>query len=510
MLEEARSLSERLRRYVPEAVAEELESGADPDAAEREVSILFVDLRDDSRYAESHGPEEVFSTLNRYAETASALVESHGGHVVEFSGDGLLAVFGAPRALEAKEQAAVEAGCAIPRAVEGLRGSGETALAVAVGIATGPAFVGSIRAADRLIWSAVGHTTNLATRLQSLARELDAQVVIDATTWESCGDHAAAFECRAGIEIRGRSDPHDLYVVPIEQRHAPAPSGGAERRAEDWTGRVLAGRYRVESRLGEGGMATAYRARDRRLDRDVVVKVPRPELLLQPGYRERFALEVRHLIQLEHPHVVKIHDAGEDDRVPYAVVQYLRGGDLRERLDRSGCLRPDEIPTWLTPIADALDHLHAADLVHRDVKPDNLLFDERGHAFLSDFGITTAASDGTDAHVADLTGTGLVLGAARYSAPESGERAFAPAYDQYALGVVVYEALSGEQPFDAEHPLDLLLAKRQEEPVPLSERVPELPPPLSEAVMRALARDPGARFPSCGQFALACATAADA
>ena len=186
VIREAREMQESLRRYVPGAVAEQLASGAELTSGEREVSVLFVDLRGYTGFAESRRAEEIFSTVNRYTETVSQIVQRHAGSVVEFNGDGMMAVFGAPRELAHKERAAVEAGREIVEAVAALsrsrtagRAGEDGRLSVGVGIATGEAFVGNIQAVDRMIWSAIGNTTNLAARLQSLTRDLDASLVID-------------------------------------------------------------------------------------------------------------------------------------------------------------------------------------------------------------------------------------------------------------------------------------------------------------------------------------------
>jgi len=216
---EAHAMQESLRRYVPGAIAEQLSSGAELTSGEREVSVLFVDIRGYTGFAESRAAEEIFSTVNRYTETVSHIVQKHGGSVVEFNGDGMMAVFGAPRELAHKERAAVEGGREIVEAVAALAVEGAqgepTTLSVGVGIATGDAFVGNIQAVDRMIWSAIGNTTNLAARLQSLTRELDASVVIDAATWERAQSAAGDFDKRPGVVIRGRRETQDVYALPL-------------------------------------------------------------------------------------------------------------------------------------------------------------------------------------------------------------------------------------------------------------------------------------------------------
>jgi class 3 adenylate cyclase len=217
---EAQAMQESLRRYVPGAIAEQLGSGDELVSGEREVSVLFVDIRGYTSFSESRKAEEIFSTVSRYTETVSEIVRKHGGSVVEFNGDGMMTVFGAPREIAHKERAAVEAGREIVEAVGALTiedAQGEqTKLSVGVGIATGEAFVGNIQAVDRMIWSAIGNTTNLAARLQSLTRDLDAALVIDPATWERAQPAAADFDKRPEVPIRGRRETQDVYALPMQ------------------------------------------------------------------------------------------------------------------------------------------------------------------------------------------------------------------------------------------------------------------------------------------------------
>jgi class 3 adenylate cyclase len=209
-----RAMQEALRRYVPGAVAEQLASGAAPAEGEREVAVLFVDIRGYTHFSEGHRSEELFSTVNRYTEAVSEAVRAQGGAVVEFNGDGMMAVFGAPAELAHKERAAVAAGRAILVAVARLPvEGGEGPLTVGVGIATGPAYVGSLRAVDRLIWTALGTTTNLASRLQALTRELDVPLVVDRATWERLGTTAADFELHPAVTLRGLRHAEDVYAL---------------------------------------------------------------------------------------------------------------------------------------------------------------------------------------------------------------------------------------------------------------------------------------------------------
>jgi class 3 adenylate cyclase len=221
MIEESRKMQEALRRYVPGAVLGQLEQGTKLERGVCEVSVMFVDLRGYVGLSEDRAPQEIFATLTGYTKTVSDVVIQHGGQLVDFSGDGVMAVFGAPQPLREKERAALAAARAVVEAVGRLpspRPDGAP-LAAGVGVASGPAFVGTIGAADRTIWSVVGNTTNLAARLQALTRELDASIAIDAGTRQGAGDAADDLLRREGVVIRGRRRREDVYLLP---RSAPA------------------------------------------------------------------------------------------------------------------------------------------------------------------------------------------------------------------------------------------------------------------------------------------------
>jgi class 3 adenylate cyclase len=216
---QARVMQDALRRYVPEPVAARLASGQEPEAGEREISVLFVDIRGYTTHSEGWTNAENFSVVNRYTETVSRVIRHYGGTIVEFTGDGVMAVFGAPDPLLQKERAAVEAGRAIVAAVRSLAperaGPKSRPLEVGVGIATGQAFVGNIQSVDRLIWTAIGNTANLGARLQSLTRDLNAAIVIDAATWVAAGESAADFERHERMPIRGYRRTEDVYALPL-------------------------------------------------------------------------------------------------------------------------------------------------------------------------------------------------------------------------------------------------------------------------------------------------------
>jgi class 3 adenylate cyclase len=226
IVQKERAMRESLGRYVPAPVAARLAAGREVEGGEREITVLFVDIRGYTTYSEGRDTERVFSIVNRYTEHVSDVVRQHGGTVVEFLGDGVMAVFGAPDPLPGHARAAVSAAHGIVETVARLDlggDDGEAPIAVGVGLATGRAFVGNIRAADRLIYTAVGDTVNLASRIQGLTRELRASVAIDDATHAAAGDAAAAFTAHPGARIRGRAEPVDLWLLPLaEPRLSPA------------------------------------------------------------------------------------------------------------------------------------------------------------------------------------------------------------------------------------------------------------------------------------------------
>jgi serine/threonine protein kinase/WD40 repeat protein len=272
--------------------------------------------------------------------------------------------------------------------------------------------------------------------------------------------------------------------------------------------RLANNRYQVLQRLGEGGMATVYKARDNNLDADVVIKIPKPSLLADPEYTKRFTREIRALVKLNHPHIVKVLDVGENNGVPYVVMQYLTGGSLQDQITTSkdgartaGPLAA--LPCWLDKVANSLDFIHKEGYVHRDVKPANILFDSHGNAYLGDFGIAKVlAADQDLKQSVSLTGTGVVLGTPAYMGPEFVMGLpYDGRVDQYALAVTVFEIMAGRTPFEATTPGAMLVKQTTETARPLSELVAGASLELAAAVQKGLSKDPNNRFPSCSAFA---------
>ena len=254
--------------------------------------------------------------------------------------------------------------------------------------------------------------------------------------------------------------------------------------------------YRVESLLGRGGMGVVYLAHDPSLERPVALKLIAPEMVQDEEFRARFLREPKLAASLDHPNVIPIYEAGEHDGQLYLAMRYVKGTDLRAALERDGKLTPERTIEVLAQIAEALDAAHERGLVHRDVKPGNVLLDEAGHPYLTDFGITKPAEG-------DSTDTGQMLGTVDYLAPEQirGEPVDGRT-DCYALACVLYECLAGAPPFRERTEAETLWAHMQGDPRPLRGR-----PELNRVLERALAKERNARYRTCVEFVGAAAEA---
>lgn len=253
---------------------------------------------------------------------------------------------------------------------------------------------------------------------------------------------------------------------------------------------LLAGRYELAEPLGTGGMAQVNAARDRVLDRRVAVKLIHPGQLRDPVSRERFAREAKAAAALHHPNTVAVFDYGDDDGRPFIVMELVDGPSLADRLSSGGPLSVDETTRIGGAVLAGLAAAHERGLVHRDVKPSNILLPGDGGVKLADFGIATIADPS-----ATLTSAGQVIGTPRYLPPEcaGGQRA-TPASDVYSLGAVLYECLAGKAPFDAETPVAIAVAHRNE-PVPsLTAAAPQTPPAVASVIERALTKEPADRY----------------
>ena len=264
---------------------------------------------------------------------------------------------------------------------------------------------------------------------------------------------------------------------------------------------ALAERYTIERELGAGGMATVYLANDRRHDRPVAIKVLQPELAAAVG-AERFAREIRVLARLRHPFILPLHDSGEVSGRLYYVMPFVDGESLGARLRRTGRLPVREAVQIAREIADALAYAHSEGVVHRDVKPENILISRQGHALLADFGIARGGARSPRDH---LTGVGLTIGTPAYMSPEQamGEANVGGASDIYSLGVTLYEMLAGRPPFISGSAATVAMQHLTALVPPLASVGAAAPPNVEQAVLRALAKEPEARFATAAELAAA-------
>ena len=260
---------------------------------------------------------------------------------------------------------------------------------------------------------------------------------------------------------------------------------------------ALAGRYRLDRELGAGGMATVYLAHDLKHDRQVAIKVLRPELAAVIG-AERFLSEIKTTANLQHPHILPLFDSGESDSFLFYVMPYVEGESLRDRVSRDKQLPIADAVRLAREVADGLDYAHRRGVVHRDVKPENILLHD-GRALIADFGIALAASKAGDR----MTQTGMSLGTPSYMSPEQamGDREIGPRSDIYALGAMTYEMLVGDPPFTGSTAQAIVAKAMTEKPIPPARLRDTIPPAVEDAVLTALQKLPADRFASAKEFA---------
>src|SRR5947209_9774270 len=260
-------------------------------------------------------------------------------------------------------------------------------------------------------------------------------------------------------------------------------------------GTTLSGRYRLEARIGSGGMSTVYRALDETLQRQVAIKLMNREVTSDSDQLERFRREARAVAQLSHPHIVGVIDAGEDESRPYIVFEYVEGETLKERIRHLGRLPIPEAVAYAIEIARALGAAHARHIVHRDVKPQNVLIDQEGSAKVTDFGIARTLDE------EGLTADGRVLGTTDYVSPEQAlGQPVTGQSDLYSLGVVLYEMLTGQVPFTGDTPIAVAMRHVRED-IPDAQLLrPELSAATAAVIDRAVAKDLSRRYPDAAHM----------
>ena len=278
-------------------------------------------------------------------------------------------------------------------------------------------------------------------------------------------------------------------------------SADAELRAH--LERVLSAHYELDREIGRGGFGIVYRAKDRRLKRTVAIKILPPELAFRSEIKTRFLREAETAAQLSHPNIVPIYSVDEAEGIVFFVMAYISGDNLAKRLHDRGVLPIEETRRIIRDVADALAYAHERGVVHRDIKPDNILLDEEhGRPMVTDFGIARAVSDRGDSR---LTATGMAIGTPAYMSPEqaAGDRDIDGRSDLYSLGILGYQMLVGEPPFMASSTPAILVKHISERPVPVDQRRADVSPDLARAVMMMLEKDPANRFPSAAALVVA-------
>jgi serine/threonine protein kinase/class 3 adenylate cyclase/ABC-type branched-subunit amino acid transport system substrate-binding protein len=438
------------------------------------ITFLFTDIEGSTALWENY-PLQMEADLACHDQILRETVEAHDGYVFKGVGDACYAAFAHPRE-------ALRAALAAQRTLFAERWSDPINLRVRMALHTGTP---EERDGDYF-----GPPLNRVSRL--LAAAHGGQILLSGTTYNLVRDHPELVEEEARLvdlgehRLKDLTHPEQIYQLAVRDLPERFPPLRADRTPDDFDSR-----YRFKDFLGSGGMAKVYLAHDEELDRDVAIKVLHPRYVGDAEFVERFRREARSAAKLSHPNIVPIYDRGEKkDGTYYMVMEHLPGGTLKDIIVRKAPLAPHIAVNLALQIAQALEEAHRKGIIHRDIKPQNILLTESGEAKVADFGIAKAASAST------LTPTGLFAGTAHYISPEQTlGQAVSPKSDLYALGVVLYEMLTGEIPYDADTPVAIAMKQLHEplrSPMEINPNVPERVTAVTE---RLLAKDPHERHP---------------
>lgn len=263
-------------------------------------------------------------------------------------------------------------------------------------------------------------------------------------------------------------------------------------------GTLVDRRYRIESRIARGGMSTVYRALDTRLDRPVAIKIMDPGFAGDEQFQTRFEFEARSVARLKHPALVAVYDHGRDDDLPFLVMELIDGGTLRDLLRERGPMPPHAVRAVAEPVLDALGVAHANGLVHRDIKPENVLISESGEVKIADFGLVRAIA------AAGTTSNSVILGTAAYLSPEQVATGHSdPRGDVYAMGILIFEMLTGDTPFHGDTSLAVAYQRLQRDVPAPSSRIQGVPAEFDRLVATATAREASQRYANAAEFASA-------
>jgi adenylate cyclase len=486
----------RLRRFLSPQVADAVVAASGDDllhSHRRELAVLFCELRGFAEFTASAEPEDVMAVLDHYYAGVGELMHRFEATVGHLTGDAIMAYFNDPLPCEDPALKAVELALEMRAVMVELTARWRKRgfrLGHGVGIALGYTTLGMIGFEGRMDYGPVGTVVNLAARLCAEAAEGDALL-----------DQRAMAAVEASIEgvavdpltLRGFAEAVPAFRLVGRRDEQTAPATG-----EIAVGGVFGG-YRIDKVLGRGGMGVVYRAWELGLDRPVALKVVAPHLLEDEGTRMQFVREARVAASLEHPNVVPIYAAGEHEGTTFLAMRLVDGVDLHSEVRHRGPVEPRRAAALLSQVAAALEVAHRAGLVHRDVKPANVLVTPADHVYLTDFGLARLAlpeSDGAGEPA------GPVLGTVGYVAPEVLTGGAADArVDVYALGCLLFFVLTGRTPFEGPDRESVAAAHRTAPPPKVSEAAPAVPVALDAVIARALAKDPAERFASAPELA---------
>ncbi|MCU1343256.1 MAG: hypothetical protein JWN92_2679, partial [Candidatus Acidoferrum typicum] len=449
------------------------------------VTVLFTDVAGSTSFFERNGDTAGLAMIHRHDELASGVVLAHGGKVIKTIGDSAMAEF-------PDGASAVRAGVEIERQFLKLNSTlpQRQRAEVRIGIHCG---VGFRRGNDLF-----GDVVNVAARI--VKRTAPAQILISRAVYEAISSETD-LHCRwlSKYTIDGRTEKEDIYEVAWTD--AEAYREVRERLAGPSS---IPSRYEVLSQVGTGGMGVVYKVRDLETDEIVALKILKPEIATDPAVQENFKRELCLARKITHKNVCRIHDFSRSNGTAYASMEFIEGESLLSRLNRVGSLPVDQAFDIAQQICAGLREAHAQGIVHRDLKPANIMLDRSGAVKIMDFGV---------ARLIQNTGpmTGTIVGTPAYMAPEQAElKPIGACTDIYALGLVLYEMITGVQAFQGDTPVAIALKQIREYPKRPRNIIPNLSHPIEAAILKCLQKDPAKRFQSASELQIALVKAARA
>ena len=509
-----------MEKYISKSAAEMIqktELGREEASARKDVTVLFSDLRAFTALGREGEPKGLLSGLNHALSAEAELVERYGGKVDKFVGDRMMAVFEGPDRI----LTAVRCANAIQKQLSVDSGSAGK-LQASIGVSSGNAVSGNVGSADRLDFTLLGTVVHVAGRLCDEA--IPGDVLLSGETYDQVKDLVPS-QPIAPMKVYGIDEPVAIYLVsggtvrlrpgaepgspgseatqvtrmgtgtlrgssaptaPTVAGQAPAPVPLAVLKP----GYTLGGRYVIERVLGSGGMGMVFLARDRELDESVAIKVLRSEIVsMDPTILDRFKKEVRLARKITHRNVLRTFDFGDLEGVKFISMEYVQGYTLKQLINKKGALPMGVGLRIAKQTCAALAAAHEQGVIHRDVKPQNIMLTQSSEIKIMDFGIARPAAD------RGVTATGLVIGTPDYMSPEQAQGMVVDhRSDVYSAGVVFYEMFTGVLPFSGGSALAIAMRHVQDPPPPPRKVKPDLSAELEQVILRTLDKDPGRRY----------------